>query len=69
MRIPASTKRPRWYVATSLEHAFSSWGSLLEAQASIARFPKDDPSCSEIQGIVENGPDGPRFVTDLQATL
>lgn len=62
MRIPKSTVNPRWYVALSLEEAYSSWGSLLEAHASIGRFEETDPARRKIQGIVENGPDGPRFV-------
>lgn len=62
MRIPKTTKKPRWYVAVSLEEAYSSWGSLLEAHASIGRFAEDDPLRRNIRGIVENGPRGPHFV-------
>ena len=62
MKIPKSTQKPRFYVALSLKEAYSSWGSLLEAQASIARFDEKDPFRSKIKGVVENGPLGPRFV-------
>ena len=62
MRIPKTTQKPRFYVALSLTEAYSSWGSLLEAQASIGRFEEKDPFRSKIKGIVENGPLGPRFV-------
>lgn len=62
MRIPKTTQKPRFYVALSLTEAYSSWGSLLEAQASIGRFEETDPYRRKIKGIVENGPLGPRFV-------
>lgn len=62
MRIPKSTVNPRWYVALSLKEAYSSWGSLLEAHASLGRFEEKDPARRKIRGIVENGPNGPRFV-------
>lgn len=38
MRIPNVTVNDRFYVATSLKNAYSSWGTLIEAQASIKRF-------------------------------
>lgn len=69
MKIPQTTKRPRFYVATSLDHAFSSWGTHEEARASYLRWaalvsdtaaiagPRDR-DFAQIVGIVVTGPTG-----------
>lgn len=62
MRIPESTLTPRWYVASSRTEGLSSWGSLLEAKASLARMTDAELALQQVKGIVENGPLGPRFV-------
>lgn len=70
MKIPATTVKPRFYVATNRatlsRRALSSWGTLAEAQDSIRRlreqaiqFPhqyKDD--LNAVTCITETGPDG-----------
>ena len=62
MRIPSTTKKPRWYVALSITEAVSSWGSLLKAQESLSQIVDGHVGQRQIKGIVENGPHGPRFV-------
>lgn len=55
MKIPIYTQKPRFYVAISLDEAFSSWNTLEEAKGSIARFPQGDPDLRKIGGVVETG--------------
>lgn len=59
MKIPRATQRPRFYVATSDTHAFSSWNQLDEADCSFMRlatvYPED---ARKVIGIIETGPDG-----------
>jgi len=40
MKIPDRTKKPRFYVAYSMTHAFSSWDTLAQAHACVRRFKK-----------------------------
>lgn len=38
MKIPESTKKDRFYVATSLKSAYSSWDTLEKARESIRKY-------------------------------
>lgn len=38
MKIPDRTKKPRFYVAYSMTHAFSSWDTLVQARACVERM-------------------------------
>ncbi len=70
MRIPATTVKPRFYVATNRvplnQRALSSWGTLAEAQDSIRRlreqaiqFPQSYRNdLNAVTCITETGPDG-----------
>ena len=61
MRIPKSSTRTRFYVATSDSHAFSSWPTLEAARACVLAF-KGCPHCESdartIVSIVETTPTG-----------
>jgi len=57
VRIPSTTVKPRFYVATSEKHAFSSWDALDEAIACIGRF-KGNPDRKQIRGVIETGSSG-----------
>lgn len=72
MRIPPATIRPRFYVASSMTAAFSSWSTLEEARASYQRFKEtaaapdayhvNVSAFAEIIGIVEVGPTGAKVL-------
>lgn len=62
MRIPLTTTKPRYYVATSETHAFSSWDTQEDAALCIHRFRRtDSPDKDRIRGIIETGPEGRRW--------
>jgi len=61
MRIPPTTVKPRYYVAVSERHAFSSWDTLDEALACIERFPEGTDR-EQIRGIVRVDSEGRRWV-------
>ena len=50
MRIPLSTKKGRYYVATSMSKAFSSWSTLAEARESATGLSESERA--EVIGIV-----------------
>lgn len=59
MKIPIHTEKPRFYAATNLDEAFSSWDTIEEARASLGRFKSIAPKKYEqIIGIIETTPDG-----------
>lgn len=70
MKIPATTVKPRFYVATNRaprnQRALSSWGTLAEAEDSIRRLREQAIQCPELYKrdldsvtcITETGPDG-----------
>lgn len=65
MTIPRTTTKARFYVATSEDHAFSSWDTLEEAVACINRFHESgDPNADQIRGVLQTGPTG-RIWVDL----
>lgn len=70
MRIPLATARPRFYVATTEKHAFSSWDTLEEALACITRFREHDPlgDLEKIQGVIQTGPTGRSWAHTLEAS-
>lgn len=51
MKIPTSTKKSRFYIATSMTEAFSSWSSLSAAQESYNNLPL--PDRVKVIGIIE----------------
>jgi hypothetical protein len=51
MRIPLSTKKGRFYVATSMTDAFSSWDTLENALASYGRLPPDEQT--KVIGVID----------------
>lgn len=62
MKIPYSTKKPRYYIAISNTKAFSSWDTYEEAIDCIDRFKKEAKIDSDILndlklilGIIETG--------------
>lgn len=58
MKIPLRTERPRFYVATGLYDAFSSWNTIEKARACLDRFKTEAPKdYARIMGIIETGPD------------
>jgi hypothetical protein len=66
MRIPVSTKRPRFYVATGLYEAFSSFGTIRAARACLERFKTEAPGdYQHIRGIIETGPNS----TDVRSHI
>ena len=72
MKIPLSTKKPRFYVASSMHEAYSSWDTLEEALESMSKIlamnampvnPEKDllgrvwnPQVLTVIGIVQTGP-------------
>lgn len=57
MRIPHSTVKGRYYVATDHSTAFSSWDSLEEAYASFERLREHYPDdANDVIGVVKIGP-------------
>ena len=54
MEIPNYTKKRRYYVATSITHAFSSWDTFNDAKASLVRLRKYNPDgAKKVIGIYE----------------
>ena len=68
MRIPVSTKASRFYVATSLEDAFSSWDSLEDARASYVRLEMygQKGHADSVIGIVSTGSTGLKILHNVR---
>lgn len=72
MRIPNNTKKSRYYVATSSEEAFSSWGTLQDAVSCIDRFVQEasidadlTQDLNSIRGIIKTNTSGKLWVYKL----
>ena len=58
MRIPVRTERPRFYIATGLYDALSSWGTIEQARKCLTRLKIKAPEYyARTIGIIETGPD------------
>jgi hypothetical protein len=58
MKIPKTTRTPRFYVAISEKKALSSWNKLQESERSIKILTHYCPKDAEkVIGIIETGPD------------
>lgn len=66
MKIPLVTVRPRFYVATSETEAFSSWDSLADAKACIARFGVGTPAREQVLGVIQTTIDGREWVHQIK---
>jgi hypothetical protein len=68
MKIPDTTQKPRFYVATSRAEALSSWDTVEEARACIKRLQTHEPD-QFIMGIVTTDSNGRGFISKYQKPL
>lgn len=68
MKIPDTTKNPKFYVASGHNNALSSWDTLDEARACVGRIQTNEPD-QFIMGIVTTDSNGRGFISKYQKPI